>query len=595
MSTPAKLEIRRPDHEPTRFEIEPAVYTIGRDADCNIQLNSPEIEGRHAILTVRDGGAWIEDIAGGTLLAGEPVRGRAAVGSGVPIRLSHFTLVLTLPDAGTATPPPARVPSSPAAPPPLTPGRPPIPSPFAAATAATPPPAPVPPAIPVPPPPAARRAGPDAPAPKNDLKRSIKQQIHSELVERLDIKRLTASHMQHDQLSVKVRTTLQSIIDDVRTKLPPGVTPDELIKEIYDEALGLGPLEDLLADENVSEIMVNGPDRIYVESGGKLQRTGLSFMDDSSVHAIIERIVSPIGRRIDESQPYVDARLPDGSRVNAIIHPLSLTGPCLTIRKFSKVPFTDRDLIRFGTLTQEMADFLKLCIQLRKNIIVSGGTGSGKTTFLNMLSGYLPEGDRIVTIEDAAELRLTQDHVIRLESRPPNIEGRGAITIRDLVRNALRMRPDRIVVGECRGGESLDMLQAMNTGHDGSLTTVHANTPRDVISRLETMVLMSGMDLPARAIREQIAAAVDLIAHEARLSDGSRRITKITEVLGLEGNQIVMQDIFEYKQTGLDPHGRVKGFFTATGSVPTFLENLAARGLAIDHSIFSPVKEDSQG
>jgi len=318
-------------------------------------------------------------------------------------------------------------------------------------------------------------------------------------------------------------------------------------------------------------------------------------MDDSSVNAIIERIVSPIGRRIDESQPYVDARLPDGSRVNAIIHPLSLTGPCLTIRKLSKVPFKDSDLIRFGTLTQDMADFLKLCIRLRKNIIVSGGTGSVKTTFLNVISGYPTETDRIVTIEDAAELRLTQDHVIRLESRPPNIEGRGAITIRDLVRNALRMRPDRIVVGECRGGESLDMLQAMNTGHDGSLTTVHANTPRDVISRLETMVLMSGMDLPARAIREQIAAAVDLIAHEARLSDGSRRITKITEVLGLEGNQIVMQDIFEYKQTGMDANGRIEGYFTATGSVPTFLENLAARGLSIDHSIFNPVQEGPRG
>ncbi len=585
MSKPARLEIRRPDHDPTTFEIEPAVYTIGSDPDCHIQLNSPDVEGRHAILTVRDEGAWIEALGSGTLLAGEPVRGRAAVGSGVPIRLSHFTLVLTLPGAAAAAPVASAPPAA---------ARPPVP-PVMAASAGLPPPPPAPASPAARAAQAARAASADTPTPKNDLKRSIKQQIHSELVERLDIKRLTASHMQHDQLSIKVRTTLKSIVEDVRTKLPPGVTPDELMKEIYDEALGLGPLEDLLADENVSEIMVNGPDRIYVESGGKLKRTGLSFMDDSSVLAIIERIVSPIGRRIDESQPYVDARLPDGSRVNAIIHPLSLTGPCLTIRKFSKVPFTDRDLIRFGTLTQDMADFLKLCITLRKNIIVSGGTGSGKTTFLNMLSGYLPETDRIVTIEDAAELRLTQDHVIRLESRPPNIEGRGAITIRDLVRNALRMRPDRIVVGECRGGESLDMLQAMNTGHDGSLTTVHANTPRDVISRLETMVLMSGMDLPARAIREQIAAAVDLIAHEARLSDGSRRITKITEVLGLEGNQIVMQDIFEYKQTGLDPQGRIQGVFTATGAVPTFLENLAARGLSIDHSIFTPVKEDSRG
>jgi len=564
MKKTAKLEIRRPDHDPSGFEIEPGIYTIGSDPDCTIRLNRPDVEGRHAILTLRDDGAWIEDLGSGTLLSGEPVRGRAAVGTGEPIRISIFTLLLTLPNA---------IMDAPAA---ILPGPVPMPPPM-------PPPGPAPVSPPVVPPP------PEPPAAKNDLKRSIKQQIHRELVERLDIKRLTASHMQRDQLGVKVRATLKTIVEDVRARLPPGVTAELLMKEIYDEALGYGPLEDLLADDSITEIMVNGPDRIYVESGGQLKRTGLSFMDDSSVLAIIERIVSPIGRRIDESQPYVDARLPDGSRVNAIIHPLSLTGPCLTIRKFSKIPLTDRDLIRFGTLTPEMADFLKLCVRLRKNIIVSGGTGSGKTTFLNMLSGYLPETDRIVTIEDAAELRLTQDHVIRLESRPPNIEGRGAITIRDLVRNALRMRPDRIVVGECRGGESLDMLQAMNTGHDGSLTTVHANTPRDVISRLETMVLMSGMDLPARAIREQIAAAVDLVAHEARLSDGSRRITKITEVLGLEGNQIVMQDIFEFKQTRVDAEGRVHGYFTATGSVPTFLENLTARGLTIDHSIFTPV------
>jgi pilus assembly protein CpaF len=573
MKKSSKLEIRRPDRDPSSFEIDPGIYTIGRDPDCAIQLNSPEVESRHAILTLREEGAWIEDLGSGTLLSGEPVRGRASVGSGMPIRISHFTLLLTLAhsgmDAPATAPHPVSAPAPVAAPPPL-----------AAAAPATFPAA-------LPP--------PETPSPLSDLKRSIKQQIHHELVERLDIKRLTASHMQRDQLSVKVRTTLKSIVDDIRGRLPPGVTPELLMKEIYDEALGLGPLEDLLADDSISEIMVNGPEQIYVESGGQLRRTALSFMDDSSVLAIIERIVSPIGRRIDESQPYVDARLPDGSRVNAIIHPLSLTGPCLTIRKFSRIPFTDRDLIRFGTLSPAMADFLKLCVRLRKNIIVSGGTGSGKTTFLNTLSGYLPDTDRIVTIEDAAELRLTQDHVIRLEARPPNIEGRGAITIRDLVRNALRMRPDRIVVGECRGSESLDMLQAMNTGHDGSLTTVHANTPRDVISRLETMVLMSGMDLPARAIREQIAAAVDLIVHEARLSDGSRRITRITEVLGLEGNQIVMQDIFEFKQTSLDPEGRVQGYFTATGAVPTFLENLTARGFSIDHAIFKPTPPGEEG
>ncbi len=558
MTMPAKLEIQRPGHDPSVFEIAPGVYTIGRDPDCTIQLNHSDVEGRHAILTLRANGAWIEDLGSGTLLAGKPVNGRAAVVSGVPIRISDFTLLLTLVHgvAVEASETGRRAP-----------------------VVEPPPPVPAPATVPM---------RPEAPAPRNDLTRSIKQQIHRELVERLDIKRLTASNMQRDQLGVKVRTTLKSIVDGIRDRLPPGVTAEQLMKEIHDEALGLGPLEDLLADDSITEIMVNGPERIYVESDGLLKRTGLSFMDESSVLAIIERIVSPIGRRIDESQPYVDARLPDGSRVNAIIHPLSLTGPCLTIRKFSRIPFTDSDLIRFGTLSPDMAQFLRLCVRLRKNIIVSGGTGSGKTTFLNMLSDYLPDTDRIVTIEDAAELRLTQDHVIRLEARPPNIEGRGAITIRDLVRNALRMRPDRIVVGECRGGESLDMLQAMNTGHDGSLTTVHANSPRDVISRLETMVLMSGMDLPARAIREQIAAAVDLVAHEARLSDGTRRITRITEVLGLEGNQIVMQDLFEFKQTRVDADGRVKGFFTATGAVPTFLENLSARGMTIDHGIFSP-------
>jgi pilus assembly protein CpaF len=334
--------------------------------------------------------------------------------------------------------------------------------------------------------------------------------------------------------------------------------------------------------------MVNGPNRLYVEKNGKLILTDSTFMDQASVLAIIERIVSPIGRRIDESQPYVDARLADGSRVNAIIHPLSLIGPCLTIRKFAKTPFTDADLIRFGTMTEKFCEFLRICVRMRKNIIVSGGTGSGKTTLLNVLSSYLPSDERIITIEDAAELRLKQDHVVSLEARPPNIEGKGAVAIRDLVRNALRMRPDRIVVGECRGGEALDMLQAMNTGHDGSLTTIHANSPRDVISRLETMVLMSGMELPVRAIREQVASAIDVIVHESRYSDGSRKIASIAEVVGLEGEQITMQNIFEFRQTGLDENGKVIGAFTATGSVPTFLEELHAYGMEIDRTMFDP-------
>lgn len=386
-------------------------------------------------------------------------------------------------------------------------------------------------------------------------------------------------------------TTVEGIVKEVAPRLPPEISPQALVKEVYDEAVGLGAIEDLLADPDITEIMVNGALRVYVERKGRIELTDRTFLDDKTVLSVIERIVSPLGRRIDESQPYVDARLKDGSRVNAVIHPLSLIGPCLTIRKFSKIPLTSDDFIRMGTWTEGMRDFLKACVEARKNIIVSGGTGSGKTTLLNVLSSFLPDNERIITIEDAAELQLKQDHVISLESRPPNIEGKGAVTIRDLVRNSLRMRPDRIVVGECRGGEALDMLQAMNTGHDGSLTTVHANTPRDVISRMETLVLMSGMDLPIRAIREQITAAVDLIIHEARLSDGSRRVVNVTEVVGSEGERTTMQDIFVFEQKGLNAEGKVIGRFTPTGAIPTFLDDLRARGVSIDLSLFDPKRQ----
>jgi len=327
---------------------------------------------------------------------------------------------------------------------------------------------------------------------------------------------------------------------------------------------------------------------VYIERGGKLQLSDCQFTDDASVLSVIERIIAPLGRRCDESQPYVDARLADGSRVNAIIAPLALSGPTITIRKFSKKALTPDDFIRFGTWTHNAAEFMKLCVWLRKNIIVAGGTGSGKTTLLNLLSGYIPHSERIVTVEDAAELRLQQPHVVRLEARPPNIEGKGAVPIRDLVKNCLRMRPDRIIVGECRGGEALDMLQAMNTGHDGSLTTVHANSPRDVISRLETMVLMSGMELPSRAIREQIASAVDIIIHESRLSDGSRKVTAITEVTGLEGNQIVMQDLFAFNQKGVGSDGKIIGEFKPTGAMPTWFDQLAGRGIKCDPRMFDP-------
>jgi pilus assembly protein CpaF len=402
----------------------------------------------------------------------------------------------------------------------------------------------------------------------------------------MDLKRMTASRVGAEELQLKAKETIKSIITEVQRKntLPRGIDPQKLEKEIYDEAMRLGPLEDFLADESITEIMVNGPNQVFVERKGKIELTNQTFMDDESVMGVI-------GRRIDESQPYVDARLQDGSRVNAIISPLSLIGPCITIRKFSKRPLTVDDLIRYNTWTRNASDFLRLCVLMRKNIVVAGGTGSGKTTLLNVLSGFIPSTDRILTIEDAAELRLVQPHVIRLEARPPNIEGRGAITIRDLVRNALRMRPDRVIVGECRGGETLDMLQAMNTGHDGSLTTVHANSPRDVISRLETMVLMSGMELPSRAIREQIASAIDIVVHESRMSDGSRKVVCISEVVGLEGQQVVMQDIFEYKQTGLDDKGKVIGQFMPTGAMPTFYEHLKSRGLHIDPAVFDPAKQ----
>ncbi len=428
------------------------------------------------------------------------------------------------------------------------------------------------------------------PDPKTIMRRQAREQIQKELITRLDLKRLTVAGVDRAGLERQARDKIHEIVEQVRKsgKLPAGIDAARLEHEVFDEALRLGPLEDLIADESVTEIMVNGPHQVYVERHGRLELTDLQFMDDESVLAIIERIVAPIGRRIDESQPYVDARLADGSRVNAIIPPLSLSGPTITIRKFAKRALTVEDFIRFGTWTRNAAEFMKACVMMRKNIIVAGGTGSGKTTLLNLLSGFIPVTERIVTVEDAAELKLLQPHVVRLEARPPNIEGKGAVSIRDLVKNCLRMRPDRIIVGECRGGEALDMLQAMNTGHDGSLTTVHANSPRDVISRLETMVLMSGMELPSRAIREQIASAVDVIIHESRLSDGSRKVVAITEVTGLEGQQIVMQDIFAFRQTGIDDHGRVAGVFGPTGAVPTFFEQLRSRGIRLDPAMFDP-------
>ncbi len=414
----------------------------------------------------------------------------------------------------------------------------------------------------------------------------LREEAHRSLLEHMDLRSIDFSKTDQEELKAKTREIIGEIVAEMAPRIPGWMEKERFSKEILDEALGLGPLEDLLADPEITEIMVNRCDQIYIERNGKLELTDRSFSSDRAVLNIIEKIVAPLGRRIDESSPLVDARLKDGSRVNAIIPPLALKGPTITIRKFSKNPFVIEDLIRFGALTEKMAEFLKITVRARKNIIISGGTGSGKTTLLNVVSSFIPEGERIVTIEDAAELQLPQEHVISLESRPPNIEGKGAIAIRDLVRNALRMRPDRIVVGECRGGEALDMLQAMNTGHDGSLTTGHANSPRDILSRLETMVLMSGMDLPLRAIREQIASAIDLIIQQTRFADGSRKITHITEVQGMEGDKITLQDIFVFEQRGYDAQGRMVGETKCTGFVPKFVEDLRRQGVEVAQEIF---------
>jgi pilus assembly protein CpaF len=415
---------------------------------------------------------------------------------------------------------------------------------------------------------------------------SWKVKVRERLLEKMNLKKLSAQTTSDDALRRITEERLDGILEELASELPAGINYQRFKKEIIDDTLALGPLEDLLEDESISEVMINGWDQIYVETGGKLQLSPKRFIDNDHVMAVIQRIVAPVGRTINESTPLVDARLRDGSRVNAIIPPLALTGPTLTIRKFSKRRLTAEALIRFGSINRDMVEFLELAVRERMNVVISGGTGSGKTTLLNILSGFIPNDERIITVEDAAELQLHQEHVVSLETRPPNMEGTGAITIRDLVKNCLRMRPDRIVIGECRGGEALDMLQAMNTGHDGSLTTAHANTPRDAISRLETMVLMSGMDLPVRAIREQIASAVNLIVQQSRLPDGSRKITHITEVTGMQGDVILLQDVFTFERSGFDEKGKVIGRFVAHDVIPDFVQDLARRGLKVNLEIF---------
>jgi pilus assembly protein CpaF len=519
---------------------------IGRARGNQIALQSSTVSSKHARL-YRDNGQWLvadEHSTNGTFLNGHPVESPSRVSDGDQIEVGAFRLWLL---SGA-------------------------PAPIAAAM----------------PPTEAKEAkiAPEEDKSLAEKARDLKQRIHKKLIEFLDLRWVDLSKLSEPEIRAQTRGAVENILRELAWEIPPGLNREELIKQVLDEALGLGPLEDLLADESVSEIMVNRYDQIYIERKGKLTLSEQRFTSNKAVLAAIERIVAPIGRRIDESSPMVDARLKDGSRVNAIIPPLALKGPAITIRKFNKSPLSADDLVRFGAMTRGMANFLKLCVELRRNVVVSGGTGSGKTTLLNMLSSFIPPDERIVTAEDSAELRLVQDHVVSLETRPPNLEGTGAVTIRDLVRNALRMRPDRIVVGECRGGEALDMLQAMNTGHDGSMTTLHANSPRDALARLETLVLMAGMDLPVRAIRDQIASAVHMILQQARLADGSRKVICISEVIGIDSDQVQLQDVFYFKQDGFTVEGKVRGRHVPTGYIPRFYDELRQRGVQADLSIF---------
>lgn len=429
---------------------------------------------------------------------------------------------------------------------------------------------------------------PNREAKKEDPLGDVKSIIHKKIVERIDMGMLDRED-EEQRLNTEIADIVEETLKEKELRLSR-TERQTMVSYIIDESIGFGPISKYLLDDEVSEIMVNGPNQIYVEKKGCLELVDTQFEDNQHVMRIIEKIVSPLGRRIDESSPMVDARLPDGSRVNAIIPPLALNGPTITIRKFAKKPLQVSNLISYGTMTSDMAVFIEACIKARLNIVVSGGTGSGKTTTLNILSSFIPDDERILTIEDAAELQLRQEHVVRLESRPANIEGKGAISIRELVKNSLRMRPDRIIIGEVRSGEALDMLQAMNTGHDGSLTTGHSNSPRDMLARLETMVLMAGMDLPVRAIREQISSAIDVIIQQSRMKDGSRKITHITEVQGMENDTIILQDIFVFNEKGIDEKGRIMGNFTATGIRPKFMEKLLNARVHLPNNLFNKIE-----
>jgi pilus assembly protein CpaF len=540
---------------------------IGKDADCDLRLSGWRVGNKHAELFVSNDQGFLRDLgsSAGTLVNGKSVttHGPLKPSDKIQVGPHAFMASWTAQQAESpAAPAGAQTPLQAAAP-----------APAAASSAGA--------ALDLPARPAAQ-----------DESFAWRRILHDRLLEAFDVRRVDVHRMADTELRSRTEQLIAELIEQT-PDIPKHLDRPTLLAAVRDEAIGLGLLEPLLADSSVTEIMVNRADEVFVERGGVLERFPVAFTSDRAVTGIIERIVAPIGRRIDESSPMVDARLKDGSRVNAVIPPLALKGPSITIRKFSKRKLDAEDLFKFGSASREMIEFMQVMVEHRKNVVISGGTGSGKTTLLNILSNFIPKGERIVTIEDAAELQLHHPNLVSLESRPANIEGKGQIAIRDLVRNSLRMRPDRIVVGECRGGEALDMLQAMNTGHDGSLTTAHANNPRDMLARLETMVLMAGLDLPVSAIREQIASAIDIVVQQTRFACGTRKVTHITEVTGVESGRIQLQDVFEYHQTGADSAGKIQGYFTGCGFVPEFYESLRRIGAPLNIGIFA--RRDGQG
>ena len=563
-------------------------FAIGRGSGCDIQLADNGVSRHHAVLSCESGIYYIQDAGSraGTFLEGAPVTEKTPLGVEMDVRIGRFTVVLsdTVDDDSSSA------------------------SLFQNAGA---PPAPRQDPAPRQEPPPNKMAGPsgqpergadhrptdkdfedefkDAALMCGEETMALKRRLHTRILEKMNLSEDALDLTTDETLKPKLEECVTQTLREQRHELPSDIPYEVFRQALMDELIGYGPISPMIRSANVSEVMVNGPDRIFVESKGLLYETGVKFFDEKHLQQIIRRIVEPLGRHVDDASPMVDARLPDGSRVNAIIPPLALDGSSMTIRKFADKKLTTEDLVRFGSMTPEMAAFLECAVKHRQNIIVSGGTGSGKTTLLNVLSQFIPRGERVVTVEDSAELKLSHRDIVRLEARPANIEGKGRVAIRDLVINCLRMRPDRIIVGECRGAEALDMLQAMNTGHDGSLTTLHANTPRDALSRLENMVMMAGFELPSSAIREQICSAVNLIVQQTRMPDGSRKVVNITEVTGKEENVISMQDIFKFNQTGFGPNGKVEGFHTATGNIPYFVEKLRESGvLDLDMGVFVP-------